>query len=319
MTVPIPLIQLLHGERLLVRRALQECIVHLGISKESEGFNEWYAENTTPNLFLESLGIKSLFHQGTRVFIVHNILKNKLFIEAVDELEKALQGLDADTFVIFVEKNEPDKRTKLYKSIAKLGTIHSFEKLQGVALSRWIQQTATQKGVTFDSGGLETFQLISGSDLLRIEQELEKLSLYAMNKPISVKDVEILASNAMELTVFVCLDALCSKNTQKALTTLHQLDFRDKQDCIEFLGLVAWQFRLLLQATSLQLHYGNSWQRHLAERPFVIEKLKGYVSSFSERKLLSIFDNIVLLDKQFKSTSLDPVLLLERLFIDIAT
>ena len=62
-----------------------------------------------------------------------------------------------------------------------------------------------------------------GNDLWTLEQELEKLSLYASGRRIEESDVEELVAQVREASVFAAVDAMIDGRPGVALRLLRQL------------------------------------------------------------------------------------------------
>jgi DNA polymerase III delta subunit len=106
--------------------------------------------------------------------------------------------------------------------------------------------------------------------------------------------------------VFGFLDALGYKKRQKAFLELHRLLERGESP-VYLLTMIVWQIRNLIRA-KLSLA-----QRPKGINPYVLRKAQSQSKNFGEEELVLIFKNLLAAEKMLKTTSKDPVLLLDQL------
>ncbi len=112
--------------------------------------------------------------------------------------------------------------------------------------------------------------------------------------------------SAIPKNVFGFLDALGYKNKEKSFLELHRL-LDQGESPVYLLTMIVWQVRNLLR---VKLH--NDSGSKLKMNPFVLRKAKGQVKDFEEEELVGIFRNLLKAEVKLKTTSLDPVLVLDR-------
>ena len=78
----------------------------------------------------------------------------------------------------------------------------------GAVLARWIKETAQEKGAGISPAAVSRLSDLVGSDLWTLDQEIEKLSLFASGRAIDERDVEELVPQVREANIFAAVDAL---------------------------------------------------------------------------------------------------------------
>src|SRR5690606_29608603 len=84
-----------------------------------------------------------------------------------------------------------DKRKKLYKSVQKHGVLFESKKLYENQVSDWIRKILQVKGYQIEAKAALLLVEFLGTDLSRIDKELEKLQLVVpREKGITPSDIE---------------------------------------------------------------------------------------------------------------------------------
>ena len=120
----------------------------------------------------------------------------------------------------------------------------------GEGLSRWIKVRAEEKGAQITPGAIRLLSQLVGGNLWTLDNELEKLSLHAVDRAISEGDVSALVSQAREASIFAAVDAILDGRSAIALQSVHRL--RDEGAEFSYIVvMVARQLRLVTQAKDL--------------------------------------------------------------------
>ena len=109
-----------------------------------------------------------------------------------------------------------DKRGKLYKSLLKTAAMVECKSLKSYQLKPWLDEQAALRGCRFDYEASQTImEYLSVTDnapLLLLEQEIEKLSVYAGERKIWTKDdIEQTFAALPEVSRFALLNAIAEK------------------------------------------------------------------------------------------------------------
>ncbi len=120
-------------------------------------------------------------------------------------------------------------------------------------LPDWIRARARLRRVKLDPSALADLADFIGDDLRQIDQELIKLADYAgPARPVTRDDVRRLVPATRAANIFEMMDALGMGDAATAgRLLLHALD-ADGEPPLRLLGMIARQYRLLIQAKALQ-------------------------------------------------------------------
>jgi DNA polymerase III subunit delta len=119
-----------------------------------------------------------------------------------------------------------DKRSKLYKSLLKTAAMVECKPVKAYQLKPWLDEQAAVRGCRFDYEASQTImEYLSVTDnapLLLLEQEIEKLAVYAGQRKIwTQNDVEQVFAALPEVSRFALLNAIAEKRLGQA-TAIYQ-------------------------------------------------------------------------------------------------
>lgn len=120
-------------------------------------------------------------------------------------------------------------------------------------LPDWIRTRARLRQVKLDAGALADLADFIGDDLRQLDQELIKLADYAgRERTVTRADVRRLTPATRAANIFELVDALGLGDAPTAGRLLqHALD-NDGEQPLRLLGMIARQYRLIIQAKALQ-------------------------------------------------------------------
>ena len=257
-------------------------------------------------------------------------------------------GLPGGNCLIFTAE-AVDKRGKLYKIISELGVVHYFGAVRGEAAQKESLKKEAQKLLDGYGKKLSPTAWIAlgkktGFELRRSLTELEKLIFFVgVRGTVEEKDVEEVVGKTSEDSIFDLTTALSEKNQLAALAALRALLDQGTHHLI-ILSMIVREIRLLLQARILvdskklpkfssNMEYG-SFQKNILpvlsgfadtismpkdfltnKHPFVVFNALRNCSRFTYPRLIDFLDELLELDRSFKSSTSSPQLLLEMFLI----
>lgn len=187
------------------------------------------------------------------------ILVKRVTAFSAPALEKLADGLDnvPDSVRVILTATAIDKRGKFYRVAKGIANLIDLDSSGGDMQSQ-IKKMAGEMGL----GDLprEVIGLLaqrSGGSLTWVDNELAKLSAYQLSssEPITLEVAERLVSVGFEevsdTAGFELLDLIASGDTAKAVELVHRL-LDNGQSALALLGLLAWQYRMVVAAASLQ-------------------------------------------------------------------
>ncbi|MGM0471798.1 MAG: DNA polymerase III subunit delta, partial [Bacillota bacterium] len=263
------------------------------------------------------------FNAERRIVVVEGrrIFSNQFKKSEQKKMQRIIDHLSESTILLVKSINQPDKRTKLYRAFKDDGTILEFDSLQYQNLDRWIKKTAANLGHQIDSEALQLLKEVFNNDLQRLEQELEKISIFiGSDDQITVQQVkEIISQDKLlkDNIIFDFVDAVGKQNVDQALNLLNQM-IEDGQTEMGLLMMIVRQIRLILQSKVLY-QQGKSAQQiaqRLNQHPYPIKKCIKQSRNFSIIELEEILE--LLLESNINLvTGQDQKLELELLILKI--
>ena len=195
-----------------------------------------------------------------------------------------LPALPDFTDLVLVEAALVRKQDALYKLLEQLVaagkaqiTVCQYEGpwwKQDEWLRDWTVRRARQHKMKIEPAAVQALADMIGDNLRLIDQELRKLQTYAgPAQTVQVADVRLLVSAVREASVFTMVEALAAGEGKQAVRVLQEL-LQAGEAPLAILGMIAWQYRLLLQINELAAQ-GLSQDEvasALKQKPYTIKK-----------------------------------------------
>lgn len=153
------------------------------------------------------------------------------------------------TCLVFVAEGKAEKVSALYKALDKKGFVEVYDRLRDGELVAWAIKEAKRQGKAMTPAAAQKLVLIAGTRLRDVKSELDKVVLYAGDKPsIDEADVEDSGLDCREETMYALSDAIGSKDVRKALMVYGKIS---GEEPLKVLGSIARQIRMLLKTKAL--------------------------------------------------------------------
>ena len=146
--------------------------------EEEKGFNQMvmYGRDTT---------IDEIISNSKRYPMMAE--RQVIIVKEAQDLSRTIEKLEAysdnpqptTTLVVCYKYKKIDKRKKLYKSVAKSGVIFESKRLYENQVADWIQKTLKSSGFAISPKASQMLVEFLGTDLSKIDNELQKLQLIA--------------------------------------------------------------------------------------------------------------------------------------------
>jgi DNA polymerase-3 subunit delta len=272
------------------------------------------------------------FMADRRLVIVHSLLAHlvpggkgqsnaewkRKFLE---ELSDYLPHLPSTTRLIFVEEKALKPSHPILK-VAKeegkrgRGHIREFPLPKESKLPRWIRERAEEKGGEISHEAVTVLAALVGTDLRLLDQEIEKLLLYADGRRVTSDDVALLVSRARETSIFDLVDCVGRRQTGPALKLLHRM-LDEGEPALYLLAMLARQVRILIQVKELSKKDMNQVEiaRDLNMHPFVAKKGLEQARNFDMSQLEAAHEKLVEADWAIKTGQAQDVLALDALVV----
>src|SRR5512139_2133951 len=227
------------------------------------------------------------------------------------------------TRLVFVEYQPLNPRHQLIKLAEqqKGKTVIECRQPAAAELPRWVGERAKKRGGSIEPAAANRLATLIGSDLRRLDSEINKLLTYVnRERAIAERDVLLLVSEASTSSVFDLVDALGKRDGQRAAHELHHL-LDQGESPLGLLAMIVRQYRLLILVKELQARNlpPDAMAKELGQHPFVIKKLNEQARNYRDsRQLEAIYRRLLDIETEIKTGQTTDVLALDLLVAGVA-
>jgi DNA polymerase III subunit delta len=251
------------------------------------------------------------------------------------------EGVPAWSFLLLTAA-QVDRRTRLFKRFEELDVVLQLTierdksgRMARDALSEFVERQLQAAGKNLEPQAREMVLARAGDDLRGLQQELEKLLLFAGQQPtIHASDVELVFADRGEGWIFDLTRALGDRDAAAALSQLARLMAQGDHP-LKILGAVAAEVRRLLAARQLLVGgLAKVWRRGMSYPQFqqIMSRQEVELSGrnsygeymclrraerFTSPELRSFMERLFEADLMLKSSTRQGQLVLEKLFLDM--
>lgn len=287
---------------------------------DTSGFNTMLIDGSEMSLeqFSEAVS-QTGFLATKRLLIIKNVFDhkglNKIKDDIINYLNKQTDSSD-ENFLLFWQEGIPDKRTALFKKLSSYKYVNEFEPLNNIKLFNWAKITIDQLGGKITAPALTMLIANIGNNLWQLSSEINKLVNFKRGQNIIEQDIIQLTNGKVDENIFNLTDAIANKQTALAIKLLRdQLTQGANEQYL--LSMIIRQFRILMQLKSLVTINSSAADinRITGLHPFVIKKSLPLLAKYSQEDLKNIFNRLVQLDLDMKSSPLDNETFLDLFII----
>lgn len=306
---------LLYGEEAYLRKQYRDRL-KAALCAEGDTMNFHYFEGKEVNpAQLIDLAETLPFLAERRVIFVEN---SGLFKHGGEMLSEYLKAPCETAYFVFVE-TEVDKRSRLYKAVAAIGSCVEFGMQDEDTLKRWVLGMIKKEGKQITAQGLACLLNKTGTDMENIRMELEKLFCYCMDKDmILTEDIDAVCVTRISSHIFDMVNAIADKNQKKALTLYYDL-LALKEPPMRILFLIARQCNMLLQVKELKKKgYDNKRIGEKVGLPgFIAGKYVTQAAKFKTAELRRAVERCVEAEEAVKTGRMNDVMSVEILIVSV--
>lgn len=225
-------IYLLMGEEAYYIDKISDYIAENVLSEEEKAFNQTVLYGKDQDAATVTNAAKR-FPMMTEYHVV--IVREAQNLGNIDDLiYYASNPLKSTILVLSYKYKKFDKRKKLYKAIEKAGVIFESKKLYDDKIPVWINQYLSKKGYSIQPQASQLLTEHLGSDLQKIDMELEKLiiTIPDKDKQITLKHIEENIGISKDFNTIELQKALVEKNALKAFRIIDYFGHNQKNNPI---------------------------------------------------------------------------------------
>ncbi|WP_085523307.1 DNA polymerase III subunit delta [Tuberibacillus sp. Marseille-P3662] len=326
---PLSSIYLLYGKHTYLIQLLTKKITDQAVPEAERDFNLSVYDMETNAVQTAVEDANTLPFMGDKRVVV---LENPVFLTnqqkklSVEHDEKTLmhylESPSPDTVLIITASFEKlDKRKKLVKQLQNTANVLEMNKITDQLMFDILKDISDGYDTTYTKEAHDQLTSIVGSDMEMLVSEVKKLALYCDGQqPITPDVVSQLTPRSLEQNVFELVDRVMSKDLKAAYQILDDM-FKQKQEPIRLLALIARQFRLAFQV-SLYLPTGYSQQQiaqKLSVHPYAIKVASNQSRRFNSELLTRALDLCTETDYRMKKGLVDKHLGLELCIHQLAS
>lgn len=232
-----------------------------------------------------------------------------------EEILTAYLKRPAESSVVLFVADELDKRRKMAKLLIENSVAVEFSELNNFELLKWANDKLKDFGVTSDQKTLDYLISLTGSNISRLTNELEKLSTAVLpDKIITTELIESLVPNSREISNFDLTDSLIAKNKSQTFQILSKI-LDDGAEPLMLLGLIANNFRRISLAKELMANGADKKEvfRLIKMPPNKHDNFLVTARRIEKEKLTKIIKRISETDLAIKTSKGTPHLQIEML------
>ena len=303
---------LLYGDEAYLKKQYKDKLIKALVAEgDTMNFSAYEGKGINPKELID-LAETLPFFSERRVILVEN---SGFFKNSCDDLAEYLLEPAASTCFLFVEE-EVDKRSKMYKAVAKAGKAVEFGTQNEELLTRWILSRLKKENKNITGNVMQLFISKTGTDMGNIDRELEKLLCYTMGRDvIKAEDVEAITTEQVTNKIFDMVNAIAEHEQKKALDFYYDL-LTLKEPPMRILFLITRQFQILMNLKDMGSKGFD--QSTIASKvgipPFAVRKNQAQAKGFTTEQLKQAIRDGVELEESVKTGRMNDQMAVE-LFI----
>lgn len=309
-----PIYLLVGEERYFSERCLSQ-LRHCVVSDDMREFNEdiFYASEINMERVVDAL--QTLPVMAPRRLV---ILKEAHLLAEKDwaQLDQ-IKDISSETTVFVLVAHQLDRRKKSIKRWLDAGILVECQTPQDAARAGWIRSMSEEKGLQLDKEALGYLVQMGGNSLEELDRDLDKLFLF-FGEPtrLGLADVARVLERNREESIFALAESVGKKDRPQALFLFHRLQSQGESE-IALVALLARQLRILLkikEAQKLGLK-GPTLAAKVGINNYFLPNYLQQAQLWSSTELGQALVSLADIDRQLKSSALDPGVWLERFLV----
>lgn len=277
------------GEEPFFMDRVSDYILENVLTEDEKGFNQTI-------LYGKDLSIDSIMTASKRFPMMAErqvvVIREAQNIKNIEDLASYVEKPMQSTILVFNYKYKTiDKRKKLYKALQKNGVYLESKPLYENQIPLWISNYLKEKNLGIDPRAAQMIADFVGSDLQRIVNELEKVTISLVpGTSIMPNDVEKNIGISKDYNVFELQKALGNKDILKSNRIINYFIDNEKQNPFTLIiGNLVTFFRKILIYHSIENKNDRALvAQKLGVNPFFINDYTNAASKYSLDKAVNI-------------------------------
>jgi len=251
-------------------------------------------------LYGKEVGIDEIISNAKRYPMMAE--RQVIIVKEAQELSRTIEQLTeyaenpqpTTVLVICYKYKKLDKRKKLYKSIGKFGVLFESKKLYENQVSEWLRMVLHGKGYSISHKAAILLVEFLGTDLSRINNELEKLTLVLPKESqITPADIEEHIGISKDYNNFELKKAIGEKNVLKATRIIHYFAQNPKDNpFVLTVSLLHNFFSQVLHYHGLNDHSPKNVASALGINPYFVGEIQLAAKNYPMKKVSTIVSHL---------------------------
>ncbi|NWO13758.1 MULTISPECIES: DNA polymerase III subunit delta [Virgibacillus] len=227
--------------------------------------------------------------------------------------------VDYSILLIIAPYEKLDERKKITKLLKKQATVAHCREVKEYELRKWMKQLADQLKIEITDEVYDMLESEISTNLHLLESELHKFSLYVGEGGLVTKEIanQLLSHTATSSSLRLA-DAVMKRDLAQAIEIYKDLE-KQKEEPIALVGLLAFQFRILLRVKLLKQKGYTQGQmvKQLGAHPYVIKLALEREAKFTVRALHYFMNQLAEADSVMKQGGMEKDVAFEMLLYQL--
>lgn len=305
-------VYLIYGEEEYLKRQYRDRLKAAIIGDDTINYSYYEGESTKAEDIIAMCETMPFFSERRMVVVSDS----SFFKNANDKLADYIKSLPDYIVLIFIEK-KIDKRNKVYKAVSSNGYVCEMAYQTPAMLKKWIAGMLAKENYKVAEAACDLLLEKTGANMELIKNEVNKLISYCEGRTaILPEDVEAVCSTLTTSRIFEMIEALASKNRDKALNLYYDL-LELKEAPTLILYLIIRQFNGILQAKDYAARGMTSREvaAQMGIQPFIAGKYLSQAKNFTADAIKEILKECAMTDESIKQGRLQEKLGVEMIII----
>ncbi|CAM4264916.1 DNA polymerase III subunit delta [Zobellia nedashkovskayae] len=291
----------LFGEEPYYIDAIASYIEKKLLAEEEKGFNQMvlYGKDVTIDDIVANA--KRYPMMAERQVVI--VKEAQHLVRTIEDLTSYVDNPQMSTVLVVCYKYKKlDKRKKLYKSVQKAGVLFESKKLYENKVSDWIRKNLQGRGYSISHKAAILLTEYLGTDLSRINKEIEKLQLVLPKQSeITPADIEAHIGISKDYNNFELKKAIGERDVLKATRIINYFSQNPKDNpFVLTVTLLHSFFTQLLQYHGLNDHSPKSVASALRINPYFVGEFQTAARNYPMKKVSGIISSLREMDLKGK-------------------
>lgn len=321
-------VYLIYGEEKALVKKYSSMAVEKIMGKEPPEFNfHIFDGEASPDDIYAALGMVPFLSRYNMV-VVRNMDFESLKSDVYSKMTQILKSVP-DTSVLLFDMSSVEIEVKKAQKFKKLNDIVS-KSPEGVSLcleyrtpsvlAKQLSARAGKLGCSLSVAMAGKLVDMCGTDLNRLNNELNKLAAYASGGDITADMIELLVSQTLESNIYGLADSIVRKNSDRAFSILEGLFYQRVEPSTvvyNLAGAYTDMYRARVCAESGEPLSKAAELFNYKNRAFVLGKAQTNSAAVSTEALRDSLEEIVKTSGLMRSVSVDDKVLTEKLVAEL--